>query len=211
MDDTAVITEKTTGWRGSRAVWLAAAREALIASGVEAVKIQPLASTLGLSRTSFYWFFDGRDALLDALLEDWEQSNTASLIAATEAYAETITEALLTLTGVFLNEAPFSSGLDLAVRGWAHRSDAVAQRVAAADAARLAAIRGMFERFGYDAGEAEVRAHTVYLVQVGYIAAQLHEDMETRLARVPDYMRTFTGRAATEAELARFRAGRGLG
>ena len=48
---------KDSGWRGSREGWLEAACEALIAGGVEAVKILPLAKKLGLSRTSFYWFF----------------------------------------------------------------------------------------------------------------------------------------------------------
>ena len=65
--------EKTSGWRGSREVWLQAAQAALIASGVDAVKIQPLANGLQLSRTSFYWFFRDRKALLDALLEEWDR------------------------------------------------------------------------------------------------------------------------------------------
>ena len=46
---------------------LDAARQALLESGLDAVKIQPLATRLNLSRTSFYWFFKDRTALLDAL------------------------------------------------------------------------------------------------------------------------------------------------
>lgn len=208
MSEVQETAEKTSGWRGSREVWLTAAREAFVDKGLDAVKIQPLAGRLGLSRTSFYWFFDDRAALLDALLEDWERRNTDSLVAATRAYGETITEAVLTLIGLFLDETPFSSRLDLAVRGWAHQSEPVARRVRAADATRLAAIRAMFEGFGYDRAEADVRAHTVYLVQVGYIALQVDEDMDTRLARAADYVKTFTGQAPPDRELARFRAGR---
>ena len=62
--------EKASGWRGSREVWLAAAKQALLDTGLDAVKIQPLASRLNIARTSFYWFFKDRTALLDALLED---------------------------------------------------------------------------------------------------------------------------------------------
>ncbi|WP_300548717.1 TetR/AcrR family transcriptional regulator [Roseovarius sp.] len=211
MADLIDTTEKATGWRGSREVWLAAAREAFLDSGLDAVKIQPLASRLNLSRTSFYWFFADRAALLEALLEDWETVNTGSLVAATHDYAETITEGVLNLIGIFLDDGPFESRLDLAVRGWAHQAEAVALRVNRADDTRLAAIRAMYERFGYGAGEADVRARTVYLVQIGYISMQVHEDTATRMTRIPDYVKTFTGKAPSERELARFRARHGQG
>lgn len=202
--------EKTTGWRGSREVWLTAAREAFIESGLDAVKIQPLASRLGLARTSFYWFFKDRAALLDALLDEWDAGNTQSLIAATRAYGATIQEAVLNLIGVFLDGGPFESRLDLAVRGWAHQSDTVAARVNLADTARLDAIRAMFLRFGYASGEADVRARAVYLVQIGYIAMQVAETPEVRMARIPDYVKTFTGAAPAPAEMQRFCAEQGM-
>ncbi len=206
MTEQTPTIEKSAGWRGSREVWLSAARDAFVLSGIDAVKIQPLASRLNLSRTSFYWFFPDRAALLDALLADWEAINTGSLTRATDDYAETISEAVLNLIGIFMDGGPFQTRLDLAVRGWAHQSDAVAQRVHAADTARLDAIRVMFTRFGYPATEADVRARTVYLTQIGYIAMQVREEMAERLPRIPDYVVTFTGQRATAAELARFTA-----
>lgn len=48
------------GWRGSPEGWLEAAYEALKESGIDAVRVMPLAKRLGLSRTSFYWFFEDR-------------------------------------------------------------------------------------------------------------------------------------------------------
>ena len=201
--------EKTSGWRGSRELWLEAAREAVIEAGLDAVKIQPLASRLNLSRTSFYWFFKDRAALLEALLQSWEHSNTASLVAATENYAETITEATLNVIGVFLDDGPFEPRLDLAVRGWAHQTSAVAGRVHKADDTRLEAVKRMFERFGYDPNEADVRARTVYLTQIGYISMQVNEDLVTRMIRIPDYVKTYTGHAPPERELRRFHARHG--
>ncbi|MRU14845.1 TetR/AcrR family transcriptional regulator [Roseovarius sp. A21] len=202
-------SEKTSGWRGSRELWLDAAREAFIEAGLDAVKIQPLASRLNLSRTSFYWFFKDRAALLEALLESWENSNTGSLVAATESYAETITEAALNVIGVFLEDGPFEPRLDLAVRGWAHQRQAVADRVHKADDTRLTAIRRMFERFGYDSNEADVRARTVYMTQIGYISMQANEDLATRMTRIPDYVKTYTGQTPPERELERFHARHG--
>jgi AcrR family transcriptional regulator len=202
--------EKTAGWRGSRELWLAAARDAFVESGIDAVKIQPLANRLNLSRTSFYWFFADRAALLDALLAEWQASNTGSLIAATEGYAETITEAVLNLIGIFLDDGPFETRLDLAVRGWAHQSDQIAAQVHSADATRLAAIRAMFMRFGFEMAEADVRARTVYLTQIGYISMQVQEDTALRMTRIPNYVMTFTGQRPTDRELARFHAAHAL-
>ena len=206
MMETGVAEERTKGWRGSREVWLAAARDAFVASGIDAVKIQPLAAALGLSRTSFYWFFEDRAQLLQALLDDWQETNTSRLVEATERFAQSIAEAALNVIGVFLPEGGFEPRLDLAVRGWAHQSDAVAEIVKAADEERLAALRRMFERFGFAPGEADVRARTMYLVQIGYISMQVQEDLALRLARIPDYVKTFTGQAPEPGEMARFSA-----
>ncbi|MCE0505883.1 TetR/AcrR family transcriptional regulator [Roseivivax sp. GX 12232] len=205
-DRSTIPPEKASGWRGSRALWLEAAKLALIEGGLAAVKIQPLAARLELSRTSFYWFFKDRRALLDALLEDWDAKNTGAFRAACAGYAETIAEAVLNLIVVFHDEALFEPRLDFAVRGWAHQSDAVTARVNAADEARLAAIREMFERFSFAPEDADVRARTVYLVQIGYIAMQVEEDRALRMGRVPAYVRTYCGVDATPGELARFHA-----
>lgn len=206
MNTQAGDTAKASGWRGSREVWLAAAKKALLGTGLDGVKIQPLANRLNLSRTSFYWFFKDRNALLDALLQDWETKNTGAFIEACNAYAETISEAVLNLIVVFQDEAVFEPQFDFAVRGWAHQSGAVMRRVNKADKRRLTAIRDMFERFGFAPEEADVRARTVYLTQIGYISMQVQETTEVRMARVPGYVATFCAQSPSPRELARFHA-----
>lgn len=201
MDDE---TGKASGWRGSREVWLAVARQALIDTGLEAVKIQPLAGRLGIARTSFYWFFRDRNELLEALLDSWDSQNTGAFVTACAAYAETVTEALLNLIAVFHDETAFDPRLDFAVRSWAHQSEAVTARVNAADDRRLAAIRDLFERFGYAPDDADVRARTVYLVQIGYIAMQVRETPDVRVPRVARYVEIYAGRLPTAREMARF-------
>ena len=198
--------EGGSGWRGSRALWLQAAKQAFLESGLDAVKIQLLAARLNISRASFYWFFRDRQALLDALLEEWEAKNTGAFTDACAAYAGTIAEAMLNLIVVFNDEALFEPQLDFAVRGWAHQSDAVAARVNREDERRLTAIRALFERFGFAPEDADVRARTVYLVQIGYISMQVREEPAPRMARVPGYVRIYCGEAPTPGEMARFHA-----
>ena len=199
-----------TAGRTTRDDWLRAALSVLIQEGVDSVKVLTLADHLDCARSSFYWFFKDRAAILDALLDNWEQTNTAALVEGCDAYAETVAEALLNLISVFLDETRFEPRLDMAVRGWAQQSPAVAERVAQADAARLGAIRALFARFGFAPDEADVRARTVYLVQIGYIALQIREALEDRMARIPAYVKTYCGQSPTEAELARFHARHGL-
>lgn len=194
------------GWRGSAEVWLDAAYDALVESGVEAVKVMGLATRLGLSRTSFYWHFTDRDALLAALIDRWRHRNTDQLIAHCEAPAKTITESILNVCDCWIDPGLFDSRLEFAIRNWALTDPNLSQVLAQTDAQRLAALRDMFLRHGYAADEADIRAHTVYLTQIGYIAMQTKEAKESRLARIPSYALTFTGNPPDEAEVAAFRA-----
>jgi AcrR family transcriptional regulator len=198
-----------TGWRGSREGWLQAAHEALLESGVEGVKIQPLARKLKLSRTSFYWFFQDREQLLGALIARWRDKNTGNLVKQSEAYAESVAEAILNVFDCWLDDALFDSKFEFAVRSWAIQSSDILGEVNAADHVRIETMRRMFLRFGFDDGSADVRARTMYLTQIGYISMQTTEDLATRMARIPDYVQIFTGRAPQGRELERFFARHG--
>ncbi|WP_339110040.1 TetR/AcrR family transcriptional regulator [Thioclava sp. GXIMD4216] len=192
------------GWRGSSELWLDAAYQALVAKGVDAVKIMPLANSLKLSRTSFYWFFKDRGQLLAALLERWEKATTAALIAATESYAASRPEAMLNVITIFMSEAQFDTALELAVRAWAQRDPSVLARLQANDARRLEALRAMLLRWGFAPADADVRARTIYLVQIGYISMRVQEDLAERVARHPYYVEVYIGERPSAEEMARF-------
>lgn len=194
------------GWRGTPDLWLDAAYDLLVEGGVEAVKVMPLAEKLGLSRTSFYWHFADREALLAALVDRWKARNTGNLVARCEAPAATITEAMLNLVDCWVDAQLFDSRLEFAMRTWGLTDPAVDRAMADADATRIAAITVLFRRFGYDETEADTRARTLYLTQVGYIALRSQESFEVRMGRIPAYVLTFSGVAPSKAEIAAFRA-----
>lgn len=194
-----------TGWRGSREGWLEAAYSALVSEGVDSVKIMPLAERLRLSRTSFYWFFKDREALLTALAEMWEARTTTPLVAATVEYAETGTEAMLNVIACFLRPETFDARLEFAMRGWGLKDPAILARIAQADTRRLKALSDMLERWGHVAQDADVRARTIYLTQIGYISMQVEETLDVRLARIPNYVEIYTGHPPGPNEMARFR------
>jgi len=69
-----------------RTVWLDAARAILIEQGIDAVKVEPLAAMLEISRSSFYWHFKNRQKLLDALLGYWTDVNARVLRSLVEPH-----------------------------------------------------------------------------------------------------------------------------
>jgi AcrR family transcriptional regulator len=198
-----------SGWRGSYEGWIEAAHDSLLESGVDSVKILPLAKRLNLSRTSFYWFFKDREELLNALIARWREKNTGNLVRQSEAYAESLAEAMLNVFDCWLSKELFDSQFEFAVRSWALQSPDILAEVQQADQARIEALGRMFMRFGYGEAPADVRARTTYLVQIGYISMQSTEAIALRMKRIPEYIAIYTGQTPQQRELDRFYARHG--
>lgn len=198
-----------TGWRGSREVWLEAAHALLVESGVESVTIQSLSKRLKIARTSFYWHFEDRQALLTALADRWASRTTDGLLAACNAFAETSAEAMLNVLTCFIGDRAFDSGLEFAIRSWAQSDPMIMARLHHEDVTRLDALIEMFHRWGHHGVDAQTRARTVYLTQIGYISMQVDETIDARMSRIPSYVEIFTGVAPAPREIARFHARHG--
>jgi len=177
----------------TRADWLNMSRDVLVTEGVAQVKILGLANRMGVSRSSFYWYFKDRADLLKALLVEWEQRNTAQIVRHCQMPSQNITEALCNFFRCFVDVSRFDRGLDFAIREWARRDEALRARVDRADTDRINAAKAAFERHGYSEIDADARARILYFMQLGYHALEVHEDVATRMSRLVPYMRGFTG------------------
>lgn len=182
----------------TRADWIEAGLAALLAEGIEAVQITQLARRLAVTRGSFYWHFESREALLDALLAEWRARNTGVMLAAVEA-APSLAEGILELFSVWVDHLRFDPRLDQAVRDWARRAEPVREIVAAEDRSRVGAIAGLFERHGYEPTEAFIRARVIYFTQVSYYALGIEEPMTERMSYLAAYYKSFTGETIDEA------------
>ncbi|MFJ4345336.1 TetR/AcrR family transcriptional regulator [Pseudomonas sp. NPDC089401] len=195
--------------RGTADAWLAGAFELFLESGIDSVRILPLAKKLGQSRTSFYWFFQDREALLEALVGRWREKNTGSIVRQAGAYADTLQEAVLNVTDCWFDQGIFDARLEFAMRSWALQSAPIAAEIQAADAQRIAAIAQMFARFGIGEVTADVCSRGLYLIQIGYISMQTCEDIHIRMKRLPEYVRLLTQHPPLQKEMDRFHARHG--
>ena len=199
--DTTPDTPPKGNVKVTRDDWLNLAGEVLIERGVSHVKVLTLARSLGVSRSSFYWYFRSREDLLDQLLEGWEGRNTRAVLDHAARPAGNICRAVMNLFECFIDPTRFDPRLDFAVREWARRSPAVRTRLDAADTARVDAIRDMFLRHGFEETEAFTRARIIYFMQIGYYALVESEPFETRFSLLQPYLVAFTSEEPDPAEM----------
>jgi AcrR family transcriptional regulator len=158
--------------RTPRTSWIDAGLGALAAGGPEAVRIEPLAQTLGVTKGGFYWHFDDRRALLEEMLDTWERAGVDEVIERVEGGGGDARAKLRRLSAI-----AGSSGerlrIDLAVRDWSRRDKRVAKRLTRVDNRRMDYIRSLFGAFRPDEDDVEVRCLVFYSLWIGshFIAA----------------------------------------
>lgn len=150
-----------------RESWIGEGLRELAAGGPEAVRVEQLAKSLGVSKGSFYWHFTDRRALLDALLDAWEQTYVDDAIAQVEADGGDGRARLRDLFGLAEATSAELLPLDLAIREWARRDARVMARLTRVDNRRMDFLRMLFSEFARDADDAEARSLLVFCVWVG--------------------------------------------
>jgi AcrR family transcriptional regulator len=142
--------------------WTRQGLKALAKSGFTALKADPLAKAMGVSRGSFYWHFADLAAFHATVLKRWREVAAEQIIADVEADSGEPLEALLRRT--------FGARLDLerAVRNWAAFDPAAQGAVRAIDRRRLDYIEALLEKRGLERAAAQARAQILYWTFLGF-------------------------------------------
>ena len=179
--------------------WAAAAQEVLVSDGIAAVKVLPLAKRLGVTRGSFYWHFENHEALLNRLLEVWEETNSGSIIRAATLEGS-IVDRYVALMRCWLGMERFDPRLEVAVRNWGRSNPELWHKLRATDERRVDACMEMLTAEVSDPVMRLHRARTVYFLQMGWYELEVDEPMDARIEALTYYFEIYVGRAPTDDE-----------
>lgn len=181
------------------ATWVETARRVLIEEGIAGVKVDRLANRLGVTRGGFYHNFRDREALLDRLLDHWEQEcrflpaeQPGSSPAEAAAWIESVISRLI-------EEQGYDHAFDMSVREWSRSDQRAAWAVERADRERMATLQRFFEALGYDGEEAVTRARVFYFHQIGYYAIGMRISLAERRKSARIYTEILCGHDALAA------------
>ena len=158
--------------RTPRTSWIQEGLRALGVGGPDAVRIEKLAQTLGVTKGGFYWHFEDRPALLEEMLDAWERLVVDEVIDRVESEDGDARAKLRRLSALASSSRDLMK-IELAVRDWARRDKAVAKRLRRIDNRRMDYMRSLFREFCPDEDDVEVRCLFMFSLFIGnhFIAA----------------------------------------
>jgi AcrR family transcriptional regulator len=170
--------------RTPRRRWIEEGMRALGAGGPDAVRIEPLAKALGVSRGGFYWHFEDRPALLGEILDTWERMTTDEVIEQVERRGGDGRAKLRRAGGITAAEGLLP--VDLAIRAWSRHDPAVAERLRRVDNRRMDYLRSLFSTFCSDPAEVEARSMLAFSLLIGnhFMAADHGDWSRTEVVRL---------------------------
>ncbi|MEL6470240.1 MAG: TetR/AcrR family transcriptional regulator [Cyanobacteria bacterium J06623_4] len=161
--------------------WIRAGAQVLAQSGVNAVKVEPIAKQLQVTKGSFYWHFKNRRALLEAILHDWVAAETDRVIEQVESEGGSAKEKLLRLFELTVQD---DGQVERAIRAWAVSDSMPAEVLQIVDQRRLNYTKDLFVAVGFTPFEALVRARLVYYALVAEF--MLSKEPEKRADRLKE-------------------------
>jgi AcrR family transcriptional regulator len=173
--------ERESASKLGRQDWLNIGIQTLIEKGIEAVRVEPLAKLLNVTRGSFYWHFKNRDDLLEEILREWETRNTKSIIEQIEGLNSSPIAKLLSLVEIAAEDNNF---LEKAVRVWSFNDDRAAVAIARVDEQRLDYLQNLFLQLGFSEIDSKVRAQIAYSVRLGWFVMASSSCASERLTEI---------------------------
>lgn len=166
--DSANMASSQTRARLSADDWIAGGLALLADDGVAGVKIDVLASKLGVTKGSFYWHFESLPVFLEALSAHYCATRSAEAEAFDDTAPADPRDRLMYLMEQISDRSTRS--LERAVRAWAEASNpTLAAHVRSMDLWAFGEVLRCFEQLGFSGIDAQVRAKTLVYAGVGFV------------------------------------------
>ena len=149
--------------------WIEAALDMLAKGGLAAVRVEPLALKLGVTKGAFYARYPTRDALLMAMLDYWRRVSTLDVLSGFAAIDESPERRLDRVVKLSSRRPDVRNRglLEMGIRIWAYSDPIAAATMQEIDSYRLDYFKAVLRANGFEEAEAEARALLVY----GYMIA----------------------------------------
>ncbi len=161
--------------------WVDGASELLANGGIDAVRVEPLARKLKVTKGSFYWHFSNRNELLKEVLNGWRRRATSAIIQRINASKLPAIERLseLLLLPKHGSHAMQGANLEIAIRQWAKREETAEAAVNEVDQHRIDFITNIYLELGYNEHDALTKAMFFYCTMQGManISQLISEDV----------------------------------
>jgi AcrR family transcriptional regulator len=184
-----MVKQKASVSKLGRAEWIEAGLTVLAESGVEAVRVEPLAKRMQVTKGSFYWHFKDRQDWLMAIVAQWVEIDTNQIIEqVNQINADPQTKLLelfeLTIADDELNPSLADGSIENAIRAWAMTDPQMASVLQQVDRRRLEYTKNLFLEIGFSEPEALVRARLAYYSLVGEFTIGIRGNQADRLAEI---------------------------
>lgn len=162
-------TSKVLNSRIDEQEWIETALDMLAKGGLAAVRVEPLALKLGVTKGAFYARYPTRDALLVAMLSYWRRVSTIDVFDGFAAIDEPPSQRLERIVSLSTRrpDARNRGLLEMGIRIWADSDARAAATMEEIDAYRLNYFEAVLRANGFDAEGSKARALLIY----GYMVA----------------------------------------
>lgn len=155
----------TSKKRLSKLDWLQAGFQALAAQGPQALKAEPLARRLKVSKGSFYWHFKDIADYKTAMLTLWQQQATGDIIAEISAKpgaAQAQLADLISRVSRLDMVAYGGTNIEAAIRDWARYDRLAQEALQGVDRQRLSYLERLFQSCDFDKSLSKTKAALLY-------------------------------------------------
>lgn len=150
--------------RLTKSDWLRHGLRTLASDGANALKVGPMAATLGVSRGSFYWHFKDIADFRAQVLRRWQERSTDQVIRQLDDEQDKPDR----IDDLMKRAFDSDRSLDRAIRAWATEDGDVAEVVASVDAERIDYIAKLLAASGVGSRKALPRAAFLYWAYLGH-------------------------------------------
>jgi len=145
--------------------WIKTGFEILSNKGVDNVRIEAMARKLGVTKGGFYGYFVNREALLQAMLEEWEKRHSSEIFNYINSLTGSLSDKLKKL--LYAIDDMKYDAIELSMYHWAVHDPHAKKVLMRVVRNRLDFCANLFLEGGFSQDEAEKRANIVHHFMAG--------------------------------------------